>query len=124
MFSLLSNLTVSLLLSTTTLTNPTHPNVLSLNASAYVTVDKRIRVSVQKTTDVRVLVLLRDKDNEILFRQYISKKESKYMVKLNVNELSDGQYNLEFSSKGGSIQKQVSLSTAPKDETSRIIAMQ
>ena len=124
MFSLLSNLTVSLLLSTTTLTNPTHPNVLSFDASAYVTVDKRIRVSVQKTTDVRVLVLLRNKDNEILFRQYISKKESKYMVKLNVNELSDGQYDLEVSSKEGSIRKQVSLSTTPKDETSRIIAMQ
>jgi len=124
MFSLLSNLTVSLLLSATTLTNPTHPKALSFNASAYVTVDKRIRVSVQKTTDVRVLVLLRDKDNEVLFRQYISKKESKYMVKLNVNELSDGQYDLEFSSKDGSIRKQVSLSTALKDETSRIIAMQ
>ncbi|GAB3785228.1 hypothetical protein GCM10028818_46500 [Spirosoma horti] len=124
MFSLLSNLTVSLLLSATTLTNPTHPKALSFDASAYVTVDKRIRVSVQKTTDVRVLVLLRDKDNEVLFRQYISKKESKYMVKLNVNELSDGQYDLEFSSKDGSIRKQVSLSTALKDETSRIIAMQ
>ena len=124
MFSLLSNLTVSFLLSTTTLTKPTHPNVLSFNASAYVTVDKRIRVSVQKMTDVRVLVLLRDKDNEILFRQYISKKESKYMVKLNVNELSDGQYDLEVSSKEGSIRKQVSLLTAPKDETSRTIAMQ
>ncbi|GAB3807013.1 hypothetical protein GCM10028819_43520 [Spirosoma humi] len=124
MFSLVSNLAGSLLLSATTLTNPTNPHVLSFDASAYVTVDKRIRVAVQKTTDVPVLVLLRNKDNEILFRQYISKKESKYVVKLNVNELGDGQYDLEVSSKEGSIRKQVNLSTTPKSELSRVVAMQ
>lgn len=124
MFSLLSNLAVSLLLSAPTVTNPTNPKVLSFDASAYVTVDKRIRVAVQKTTDVPVLVLLRNKDNEILFRQYIGKKESKYIVKLNVNELGDGQYDLEVSSKEGSIRKQLSLSTTPKNEPNRIIAMQ
>lgn len=124
MFSLLSNLTVSLLLSAPTLTNPTTPTVLSFDASAYVTVDKKIWVAVQKTTDVPVVVLLRNKDNEILFRQYISKKESKYVVKLNVNALSDGQYDLEVSSKDGSIRKQLSLSTPPKNDVSRVIAMQ
>jgi hypothetical protein len=124
MFSLMSNLAVSLLLSATTLTNPTNPKALSFDASAYVTVDKQIRVAVQKTTDVPVLVLLRNKDNEILFRQNIGKKESKYAVKLNVNELSDGQYKLDVISKEGSIRKELNLSTVPNNEVSRVIAMQ
>lgn len=123
MFSLMSNFAGSLLLSATMLTNPTNPKALPFDASAYVTVDKQIRVAVQKTSDVPVLVLLRNKDNEILFRQNIGKKESKYAVKLNVNELSDGQYELEVTSKEGSIRKQLNLSTAPKNEVSRIIAM-
>ncbi|AKD56491.1 hypothetical protein SD10_17835 [Spirosoma radiotolerans] len=120
----MSNLAVSLLLSATTLTNPTNPKALSFDASAYVTIDKQIRVAVQKATDVPVLVLLRSKDNEILFRQNIGKKESKYAVKLNVDELSDGQYTLEVVSKEGSIRKELNLSTAPQNEASRVIAMQ
>ncbi|AUD03984.1 hypothetical protein [Spirosoma pollinicola] len=124
MFSLLSNLAGSVLISAATLTNPTNPKALSFDASAYVTVNKQIRVAVQKNTKVPVVVLLRNKDNEILFRQNISKKESTYAVKLDVNELTDGQYELEVSSSEGSIRKQFNLSTAPALQVTRIVALQ
>lgn len=124
MFSLLSNLASSVLISAATLTNPTNPKALSFDASAYVTADKQIRVAVQKDAKVPVVVLLRNKDNEILFRQNISRKESKYAVKLDVNELTDGQYELEVSSSEGSIRKQLTLSTAPALQVTRVVAMQ
>lgn len=123
MFSLISNLAVSILLSTATLTNPTNPKSLSFDASAFVTVDNQIRVSVQKSPEVPVVVLLRNKDHEVLFRQNISKKEVKYAVKLNVNDLADGQYELEVMSKEGSLRKQLTVSTAPVQQESRLVAV-
>ncbi|GAB2563086.1 hypothetical protein [Spirosoma aerophilum] len=123
MFSLISKVAISILFSTATLTNPTNPKGLSFDASAFVTVDKQIRVSVQKSTEVPVVVLLRNKDNEVLFRQNISKKEVKYAVKLNVNDLADGQYELEVVSKEGSIRKQLNLSTAPVTQENRVVAV-
>ncbi|WP_460914251.1 hypothetical protein [Spirosoma areae] len=120
----MSQIAASVLLSAATLTNPTTPVALSFDASAYVTVNNQVRVAVQKTADVNVVVFLRNKANEILFRQNISKKESKYAVKLNVNELADGQYEIEVKSSEGSIRKQLNLSTTPVQKTTRLIAMQ
>lgn len=123
MFSLLSQVATTVLLSAATLTNPT-PKALPFDASAYVTVNHQIRVAVAKNNDVSVVVLLRNKSNEILFRQNISKKETKYSVKLDVEELADGDYELEVKSNEGSIRKQLNLSTAPVQQTTRVIAMQ
>ncbi|MFD2933221.1 hypothetical protein [Spirosoma flavum] len=124
MFSLMSNLAVSILLSTSTLINPTNPKSLPFDASAYVTIDKQIRVAVQKNADVPVVVVLRNEDNQILFSQNIGKKELRYAVRLNVDELTDGQYELEVKSSEGSIRKQLNLSTAPVQNITRVIAMQ
>ncbi|GAB3043290.1 hypothetical protein [Spirosoma pulveris] len=123
MFSLLSKVAGSILISASTIINPTNPKGLSFDASAFVTIDNQIRVSVEKQADIPVVVLLRNQDNEILFRQTIGKKELKYAIKLNVNDLSDGQYELEVKSNEGSIHKQLNLSTAPVQVVSRVIAM-
>ena len=121
---LMSKVAASLLLSATTLTNPTTTKGLSFDASAYVTINHEIRVAVQKTAAVPVVILLRSKDNQVLYRQTISLNEAKYAVKLNVDELADGQYELEVKSSEGSIRKQLSLSTTPVEQPSRAIAMQ
>lgn len=127
MLPLMSNVAASLLLSASALinpTNPTAPKTLSFDASAYVTVNHQIRVAVQKSVDKPVVVLLRDKDNQILFRKQVGKKQAKYAVKLDVDELADGLYELEVSSSEGSIRKQVTLSTQPAEQINRTIAMQ
>ena len=124
MLPLLSKVTASLLLRPTSFINPTTPKTLSFDASAYVTVNHEIRVAVQKTADVPVVILLRSKDNQILYRQNINAKDVKYAVKLNVDELVDGQYELEVKSSEGSIRKQLNLSTQPVLQNNRTIAMQ
>lgn len=127
MLPVMTKIATSLLLSTSALinpTNPTAPKTLSFDASAYVTVNHQIRVAVQKSVDKPVVVLLRNKNNQILFRQQVSKQEAKYAVKLNVDDLTDGQYEVEVSSSEGSIRKQVTLSTPPVESTNRIVAMQ
>ena len=120
----MSQVVASVLLSAATLTNPTPPKGLSFDASAFVTVNNQIRVAVQKTADVPVVILLRSKDNEVLFRQNISRKEVRYAVKLDVNELTDGQYEIEVKSSEGSIRKQINVSTAPAQQMTRVVAVQ
>lgn len=124
MVPLMTKVAASILLSASSLINPTTPKALSFDASAYVTINHQIRVAVQKSTDVPVTILLRSKDNQVLYRQTVNQKEARYAVKLNVDELADGQYELEVKSAEGSIRKQLTLSTQPVHQTSRVIAMQ
>ncbi|WP_338876257.1 hypothetical protein WBJ53_11465 [Spirosoma sp. SC4-14] len=124
MLTLMSKLAGSILMSAATLANPTTPKALPFDASAFVTVNNQIQLAVSKTSDVPVVVLLRNANNQILFRQGISKKESKYAVKLNVDELADGEYELEVRSSEGSIRKHLNVSTQPVQQTARVVAMQ
>lgn len=110
MLPLMSKVAASILLSASTLINPANPKGLSFDASAYVTINNQIRLAVEKTTEVPVVVLLRSKDNQVLFRQHIARKDAKYIVKLDVSELANGEYELEVKSNEGSIRKQLSLS--------------
>jgi ribosomal protein L31E len=123
MLSLINQVITGALMSASTLINPTVPNALSFDASAYVTVNNQIRIAVQKTSDVAVVLLLRNKNNEVLYQKSIKKDEAKYAVKLDVTELTDGQYELEVKSSEGSIRKQLNLSTAPAQRMTRVIAM-
>lgn len=124
MFSLINQVLACVVMSTSTLINPITPNALPFDASAYVTVHNQIRVAIRKTADVPVVVLLRNKSNEVLYQKSIGKKETTYAVKLDVNELNDGQYELEVRSSEGSIRKQLNLSTAPVQQSARVLAMQ
>lgn len=124
---LMNQVAISLLLSAVTFLNPTNPAApksLSFDASAYVTVNNEIRVAVQKSTEVSVVIFLRGKDHQVLFQRYLSRKEAKYAMNLNVDELGDGQYELEVKSSEGSIVKQLNLATQPVQRSTRVIAMQ
>jgi hypothetical protein len=120
----MSKIATSFLLGASTLINPTTPKTLSFDASAYVTLNHQIRVAVEKSANVPVVVLLRDKNNKVFYEQRIGKHESRYAVKLNVDELADGEYELEVKSNEGSIVKQLNLSTQTVQQASRTIAMQ
>ncbi|GAB4015232.1 hypothetical protein GCM10028773_04530 [Spirosoma koreense] len=121
----MTKVAASLLLSASTIINPTTPNkALSFDASAYVTINHQIRVAVQKKANVPVTVLLRDKDKHVLYQQHLNRKEEKHAMMFNVDALADGEYELEVKSSEGSIRKQLNLSTQPVQQTSRIVAMQ
>jgi len=124
MFTLLSNLTLSALISASTLANPTTPKSESFGASAYVSVDHKIRVAVVKSADASAEIVLRDAEHQVVFRQSLSRKDEKVSLKLNVDELADGKYELEVKSGEGSFRKQLDLSSQPVQQTARVVAMQ
>jgi|GEM_PF-6470093 len=119
----MSKLVLSALLSTATLIDPTTPKALSFEASAFVTNTNKIRLSVLKTGEKPVTVTLRNSQHEVLYQQTLSKKESKQAFLFSVEDLTDGEYELEIASIEGRIRKQVKLSSASV-ETTRVIAMQ
>ncbi|MVM37680.1 hypothetical protein GO730_08835 [Spirosoma sp. HMF3257] len=120
----MSKLAASLLLSASSLINPTTPKALSFDASAFVTADHQIRLAVRKSAELPIDVTLRNQSHEVLYQHSIGKKEDKYTVKLNVNDLADGSYELEIKSSEGSIIKQLNVSSQPVQQISRVIAMQ
>ncbi|WP_080056890.1 hypothetical protein [Spirosoma aerolatum] len=120
----MSQVVASILISASTFTNPTTPKGLSFDASAFVTANNQIRLAVNKGSEKPVLIILRNRSNEVLFRRSLSKNESTYAVKLNVDDLVDGTYELEFKSDEGSIIKQITLGPAPVQKVTRIVAMQ
>ncbi len=124
MLTLMSQVVASILISASTFTNPTTPKGLSFDASAFVTANNQIRLAVNKGSEKPVLIILRNRSNEVLFRRSLSKNESTYAVKLNVDDLVDGTYELEFKSDEGSIIKQITLGPAPVQKVTRIVAMQ
>ncbi|MFD2574260.1 hypothetical protein ACFSUS_26735 [Spirosoma soli] len=123
MLPIITNLVSALLLSAATLTNPTTPKALSFDASAFVTVNNQIRLSVVKNSTVPVVVLLRDRYKEVIYRQTLSTKEDKQAILFKLDDLSDGQYELEIKSCEGSIRKQLKLSSAPAQQQTRVIAL-
>lgn len=123
MLNLLSNLICTALLSAPVISEPATPKALPFDASAYVTSENKIRVSVQKSAPGSVVVLLRNSKNEILFQEMISKKALKYAAKLDMKNLADGAYELEFKSAQGAIRKQVNVTTKPVAEPARVILL-
>ncbi len=68
-------------------------------------------------------VLLRNDKKEIIFQETISKKELKYAAKLDMKNLADGAYELEFKSAQGAIRKQVNVATQPVSTPTRMVVL-
>ena len=119
------NLIAGLLISATTLfANPEAPTKpMSFDASVYVTLQGKIRLSVQKTVPGIVSVQLLDQEKHVLFSNAVGKKELKAALLFDMSEVEDGIYTLEVKSAEGSILKQVNVST-PNPKLERTIKFQ
>lgn len=124
MLTFINSLALSALISASSFANPTTPNSESFGASAYVSIDHKIRVAVVKPADASAEILLRDANHQVVFRQSLNRKDEKVALKLNVDELADGKYELEVKSGEGSFHKQLDLSSQPVQQTARVVAMQ
>ncbi|GAB3329675.1 hypothetical protein GCM10027299_33410 [Larkinella ripae] len=123
MKALFSTLIIAALLSANTVTaTPNTPKSRSFETSSFVTSQNKIWVAVEKSSATPVTVILR-KDNDVFYKRIIGKNESKFAAKLDVSDLSDGQYELEFSSSDGSVKKTVNIGKPVVQEPARLISM-
>ncbi len=100
------------------LANPEAPKKpTSFDASVYVNQQGKIRLAVEKTAPSLVYVQLLDEKKNVLFSQYVARKELKTAMLLDVSGIQDGLYTLEIKSNEGSIVRQVSVSTETRKRT-------
>ena len=100
------------------LANPEAPKKpTSFDASVYVNQQGKIRLAVQKAAPTLVCVQLLDEKKNVLFSQYVAKKELKTAMLLDVSGIQDGLYTLEIKSDEGRIIRQVSVTTETQKRT-------
>ncbi len=71
-----------------------------------------VRVNVQKTdTRKTVVVTLKNKDGEVLFQEFMGKKETQHAFAFDLSELEDGAYTIEITSNQEKVTKTFDVST-------------
>ncbi|MFC5413043.1 hypothetical protein ACFPMF_27205 [Larkinella bovis] len=124
MKALVGTLICAALLSATLATaTPNTPKSRSFETSSFVTRQNKIWVAVEKSSSTPVTVILRNKDNQVFFKRFIGKDESKFVAKLDVSALLEGEYELEFVSSEGSVKKIVNIGKPVVQEPIRLISM-
>ncbi|AYQ33378.1 hypothetical protein [Runella sp. SP2] len=95
----------------------------AFESSAYVTNDAKIKVAIRKNAPAKVFLTLKDANGDVLFKQTVAKNEMNYSAKFNINELSDGVYNLEIESGESRVVKQLNV-VSKKIEIERKVTVQ
>lgn len=87
----------------------------------YTTKSGKIKVLVDKvSSDAPTVILLKNENHQILYRETIEKNEQKFGRTLNVDELPAGKYEIEVSSKG---EKQSRIFDLSEPKMERVIAI-
>lgn len=80
----------------------------------------KMNVMIEKSTDRDLMVILKDKNGEILASERVGKNDKTYHAKFDMSRLEDGIYTFEFTKGNEKVTKEVELST----KTDRQLAMQ
>jgi hypothetical protein len=125
MYNLLSTLVCTALLSANYATTSPSPEqkTLPFKATALVTPQNRIWLTVEKPQTTRVAVFLRSPNHAVLFQELLRKNQREFLIKLDVSDLPDGDYELEVKSMEGSLRRQVKVMTFPEENEIRQIAV-
>lgn len=89
----------------------------------YTTQTGQLHIALDKQTGGAVDVRLKRADGKVLFTQHVGKNESKYRTRLNLNELSDGVYQVEVTNGAETTTQNVTISTQQPSAPSRVISV-
>ncbi|MFD2572604.1 hypothetical protein ACFSUS_18335 [Spirosoma soli] len=102
-------------------TNPTAPTAVR-SAVFPSAAGKAVNVVIEKPAGQTLVVRMVDKQNHLLFTQTISKNVTSHRTKFNVEELTDGNYEIELVNGQEVSRHSFTLSTLP--QVSRTISME
>ena len=89
---------------------------VAFDASLYKISDSnKVRLSVNKGTDDKVKVIVKDKAGNVYYSEVFNDKGSKYRRVFNLDEMGDGTYYFEMHNKNNKLVKEVQIeSTSEK----------
>lgn len=106
-------------------TNPgVRPTVVaSYQSGIYTTINGKLRISLDKQTGGTVDVRLKNAGGAVLYSQHLGKNDSKYRTLLNMNELPDGNYQVEITNGVDTTTHTVTIATQTPTTPNRLIAL-
>lgn len=103
-------------------TNPTAPTAVRSAVFPSAT-GNSLHVVVEKATDKPVVIRLVDKQGNMLGSQVTGKKSGSYRVKFNIEQLKDGEYEIELVNGDVVSHHSFTVSTPQQVEVNRTIAL-
>ena len=87
----------------------------------YSTVGGKLTVALDKEAGGRVRVALKDANGHLLFSEFVTRNDTKFRMRLDLNELPDGSYTVECSNGVDTTRQTVTLSTNTPEIPKRIL---
>ncbi|SFD90604.1 hypothetical protein [Spirosoma endophyticum] len=97
--------------------------VASYKTGIYTTIEGKLNVAVNKETGGAVDIRLKKADGKVVYTQHLGKNETAYRVRLSLDELEDGVYQLEITNGVETTTQNVTVATKQPTTPSRIVAV-
>lgn len=125
MKTLISPLLLALSLSFATVSiseaKPGRPAVASFKTGIYTTLTGKLNIALDKQAGGPVDIQLKNSTGGLLYSQHLGKKEAQFRTRLNVDDLADGDYQLEITNGVETTRQTVTLKTKQPTALNRII---
>lgn len=95
----------------------------SYKTGIYTTIEGKLNVALDKETGGAVDIRLKNTEGKVLYAQHLGKNETGCRVKLNLDDLQDGIYQLEITNGVETTTQSVTLSTNNPTTPNRIVAV-
>ncbi|SOD93444.1 T9SS type A sorting domain-containing protein [Spirosoma fluviale] len=97
--------------------------VATYKTGIYTTVKGKLNIALDKETNGRVDIRLKDTTGTVLYAQYLGKHDKGCRLSLNLSDLEDGTYTLEISNGAETTTQNVILSTNQPATPNRLVAI-
>ncbi len=97
--------------------------VASYKTGIYTTTSGKLTIALDKETGGSVDIRLKGIDGNVLYAHHLGKKEKTCRVRLNLSELEDGVYQLEFTNGVETTTQNVTISTNQPTTPNRLVAI-
>lgn len=95
----------------------------SYKTGVYSTVAGKLNIALDKATGGAVDIRLKDTSGKVLYAQHVGKNEHSCRLRLNLNDLEDGVYQLEITNGVETTSQNVTLSTKQPSVPNRIVSI-
>lgn len=98
-------------------------NVASYKTGVYSSVDGKLNIALDKTVGGSVNITLKDANGKTLYVERLGKKATTSRIRLNLDELKDGTYQVEITNGVETTTHNVVLSTPQSSSPTRVVAL-
>ena len=100
---------------------PGRPVEITFKTGIYSSVNGKLNIALDKQAGGSVDIMLKNSDGSLLYSQHVGKKETSFRTRLNLDELTDGDYVLMITNGVETTRQTITLKTNQPAAHNRII---